>query len=237
MNLELLIANVIVGFASFVQTATGVGFAMIAVPMLVLIDLSYAPGPSLFAMMFLSVAMVVGSWSDVDRQGFAILFPGLLVGTVVASRLLGLFSESTYGLVFGLIVLTALALGRLGLAPRTTPPATAAGGFLSGLMGTMSGIHGPPLAVLYQRTEAAKARATIAFVFVFAGVLSLISLNSAGFFGRDEALAGLALLPGLTVGFVLASTGRRFISDHVARNAMLVIAATSAIILIGRSLI
>ena len=237
MTIELLIANSIVGFAGFVQTTTGVGFAMIAVPMLVLVDLSYAPGPSLFVMLFLSIAMVAGSWKDVDRQGFAALFPGLFVGTVAGSRLLGMLSASAFGLVFGFIVLGALALGRIGLAPRQSPVVNASGGFVSGLMGTISGIHGPPLAVLYQRAEPARARATIAFVFVIASVLSLISLNSAGHFGRDEVLAGLALVPGLAVGFVLASTGRRFISDRMAHNAMLAIAAISALILIGKSVL
>lgn len=237
MTIELLIANVIVGFAGFVQTTTGVGFAMVAVPMLVLIDLSYAPGPSLFVMLFLSIAMVAGSWKDVDRQGFAALFPGLFIGTLVGSRLLGMLSASAFGLVFGFMVLGALALGRMGLEPRQSPAVNVSGGFVSGLMGTVSGIHGPPLAVLYQRAEPARARATIAFVFVIASVLSLISLNSAGHFGHDEVLAGLALLPGLAVGYVLASTGRRFISDRVAHNAMLAIAAISAIILIGRSVL
>lgn len=237
MAFELLVANVIVGFAGFVQTTTGVGFAMVAVPMLVLVDLSYAPGPSLFVMLFLSIAMVAGSWSDVDRQGFATLFPGLFLGTIAGSRLLGMLSASAFGLVFGFIVLAALALGRMGFAPRQSPVVNASGGFVSGLMGTISGIHGPPLAVLYQRADPARARATIAFVFVIASVLSLVSLNSAGYFGRDEALAGLALVPGLVVGFVLASTGRRFISDSVARNAMLWIAAISAITLIGKSVL
>jgi len=237
MTIELLIANVIVGFAGFVQTTTGVGFAMVAVPMLVLIDLSYAPGPSLFVMLFLSIAMVAGSWKDVDRQGFSALFPGLFIGTLVGSRLLGMLSASAFGLVFGFMVLGALALGRMGLEPRQSPAVNASGGFVSGLMGTISGIHGPPLAVLYQRAEPARARATIAFVFVIASVLSLISLNSAGHFGHDEVLAGLALLPGLAVGYVLANTGRRFISGRVAHNAMLAIAAISAIILIGRSVL
>lgn len=237
MAFELLVANVIVGFAGFVQTTTGVGFAMVAVPMLVLVDLSYAPGPSLFVMLFLSIAMVAGSWSDVDRQGFATLFPGLFLGTIAGSRLLGMLSASAFGLVFGFIVLAALVLGRMGFAPRQSPVVNASGGFVSGLMGTISGIHGPPLAVLYQRADPARARATIAFVFVIASVLSLVSLNSAGYFGRDEALAGLALVPGLVVGFVLASTGRRFISDSVARNAMLWIAAISAITLIGKSVL
>ena len=236
MTIEVFLANVIVGFAGFVQTTTGVGFAMIAVPLLVLLDLTYAPGPALFVMLFLSIAMVAGSWKDVDRQGFATLFPGLLVGTMAGSQLLGILSATAFGLVFGCIVLAALVLGRLGLAPRTSPTVNVSGGFVSGLMGTVSGIHGPPLAVLYQRLDPAKARATIAFVFVIASVLSLISLNAAGHFGHVEAAAGLVLLPGLGVGFVLARTGRRFISDGVARNSMLAIAAISAIILIGRSL-
>ena len=74
-------------------------------------------------------------------------------------------------------------------------------------------------------------------MFVIASVLSLVSLNAAGHFGREEAVAGLVLLPGLGVGFVLARTGRRFVSDAVARNSMLAIAAISAVILIGRSVL
>lgn len=237
MTIELLVANVVVAFAGFVQTTTGVGFAMIAVPMLVLVDLSYAPGPALFVMLFLSVAMVVGSWRDVDRGGFATLFPGLVVGTLVGSRLIGVLNESTFGLLFGFIVLGALVLGQIGFAPSRSPAVNAIGGLVSGAMGTISGIHGPPLAVLYQEEEPAIARSTIAVVFVFASVLSLATLHLAGYFGREDALAGLALLPGLAVGFVLASTGRRFISDRAARTAMLGIAAVSAIILIGRSVL
>jgi len=237
MSIELLIANAIVAFAGFVQTTTGVGFSMIAVPMLVLVDLIYAPGPSLFVMLFLAIAMVLGSWRDVDRHGFGFLLPGLLVGTVVGSQVLGLLSATAFGLVFGFIVLGALALGRIGFAPEPSPVVNASGGFVSGLMGTISGIHGPPLAVIYQRSEPARARATIAFVFVIASVLSLISLYSTGHFGKEEAVAGLTLLPGLAIGFTVAHTGRRFVSDGVARNAMLAIAAISAIILIGKSLL
>jgi uncharacterized membrane protein YfcA len=236
MTVEFVVANVIVGFAAFVQTTSGIGFAMVAVPMLVLIDLSYAPGPALFAMLFLSVAMVAGAWQDVDRQGFSSLFPGLLVGTIVGSQLLGLLSAAAFGVVFGVIVLASLALGQMGFAPQRTPVVNATGGAVSGLMGTISGIHGPPLAILYQRGEMATGRATMAFVFVFASILSLVSLNLNGFFGRDEVLAGLGLVPGIAVGFVVAISGRRFISDGAAHTAMLAIAAISAVILIARSI-
>jgi len=237
MSPELLIANVIVAFAGFVQTTTGIGFAMVAVPMLVLVDLSYAPGPSLFVMLFLALAMVLGSWRDIDSGGFSALFPGLLIGTIIGSQLIGTLSASAFGVVFGSIVLAALALGQFGFSPTPSPAVNVSGGFVSGLMGTISGIHGPPLAVLYQRAEPAKARATIAFVFVFASAMSLVLLYWAGRFGGQDALAGLALLPGLAVGFLVASTGRRYISDRVARGAMLGIAAVSAVVLIGRSIL
>jgi uncharacterized membrane protein YfcA len=161
----------------------------------------------------------------------------LLVGTLVGSQLLGLLSATAFGLVFGFIVLASLALGQMGFAPERTPAANATGGFVSGMMGTVSGIHGPPLAVLYQRAEMATARATMAFVFVFASMLSLVSLHLNGFFGREEAIAGLALVPGIAVGFAVAISGRRFISDGNARKAMLAIAAISAVILILRSVL
>jgi hypothetical protein len=48
---------------------------------------------------------------------------------------------------------------------------------------------------------------------------------------------GITLLPGLVIGFVFASSGRRFIPDHVARSAMITIAAISAIVLIVRSVV
>jgi len=159
------------------------------------------------------------------------------VGTLVGSQLLGLLSATAFGLVFGFIVLGSLALGQMGFAPERTPAANATGGFVSGMMGTVSGIHGPPLAVLYQRAEMATARATMAFVFAFASILSLVSLHLNGFFGRDEALAGLALVPWIAVGFAVAISGRRFIPDGIARRAMLAIAAISAVILIVRSVL
>lgn len=237
MTPEFLIANAIVAIAAYVQTTTGVGFAMIAVPMLVLIDLSYAPGPALFVMLFLAVAMVAGSWRNVDTKGFTSLLPGLLVGTLAGSRLLGVLSPNAFGVVFGVMVLAALVVVLIGSAPKQSRGVNVGGGFASGLMGTVSGIHGPPLAVVYQRSDHAEARATIAFVFVIASTLSLVSLHRAGYFGQDEVIAGLTLLPGLVVGFVAASTGRRFVSDRVARNSMLIIAAISATVLIARSIV
>ncbi len=234
---EILLANLIVVVAGFVQASAGIGFAMIAVPLLVLIDPTYAPGPSLFVMLFLSLAMVAKARRHIDKNGLATLLPGLCVGTVAGALLLGALSPSSFGLAFGGIVLTAIVLGQFGFAPRQSRTASGVGGFCAGLMGTLSGIHGPPLAVLYQRAEPARAHATIALIFVIGSVLSLASLYAENLFGKLEFLLGLSLIPGLIAGYVLARLCRGLISDRMARNLMLVIAATSSVVLIAKSVI
>jgi uncharacterized membrane protein YfcA len=234
--LDLVIPNLIVCFAGLVQASVGIGFGMIAVPLLVLIDPIYAPGPALFVMLFLSVAMVAGGWKNIDRQGLSALLPGLAGGTVVGVLVVGGLSVSTFELVFGALVLLAVVVGQSGWAPPRRRAISGAGGFVAGLMGTISGMHGPPLAVLYQRAEPAAARATIALVFVIGSVLSLVSLNLGGLFAVREITAGLYLLPGLAAGFVLSRVGRAHISDGFARTVMSLVAAASALILIGRNI-
>ncbi len=234
---ELVLANLVVCFAGFVQASAGIGYAMIAVPLLVLIDLGYAPGPSLFAMMFLSIAMAAAERRDIDRQGLAALLPGLCLGTVAGALLLGALDPAWFGPLFGGIVLAAIAIGQLAAAPPRSSASFGAGGFVAGLMGTMSGIHGPPLAVLYQRADHARARATIALIFVIASALSLVSLALEGLFGRAQLVAGLSLLPGLALGYLLAQRSRAHISDALARAMMLIIAGASAVILIAKSVL
>lgn len=233
---QVALANLVVCVASFLQASAGIGYAMIAVPLLLLIDLGYAPGPSLFAMLFLSLTMMLAGRADIDRQGLASLLPGLCLGTVAGALLLGALSPVWFGLVFGVVVLAALAISLFVAAPPRSRASYGAGGFAAGLMGTISGIHGPPLAVLYQRADPARARATIALIFVIASVLSLVSLNLEGLFGRAQMTMGLSLLPGLALGYLLALRSRAHISDALARALMLTVAGVSAIVLIGKSI-
>jgi uncharacterized membrane protein YfcA len=230
----LLLANAVVLLACVVQASVGLGFAMIAVPMLVLIDSNYAPGPSLFVMMFLSAAMVTEGRKDIDFHGFRALLPGLLAGTVAGAIAARAISPALFEVVFGSLVLTALVVGRTHYSPPTSPVVLGAGGFAAGLMGTVSGMHGPPLAIVYRHSEPAQARATIALVLVIAGLQSLVSLHFVGRFGVYEVLAGLWLLPGLIVGYGLSILARNRIPEGVARTLMILIAATSGMILLGR---
>jgi len=230
------LANLVVMLASFVQASVGIGYAMIAVPLLALIDLALVPGPSLLAMLALSLTMLLTGWRDIDGRGLPPLLGGLALGTLAGAWSLGQLSECTFALVFGLIVLLAVGLSASLWRPPQTRPVFAVGGLLAGLMGTISGVHGAALAVIYQDAEPASARATIALIFVIASIASLASLYLAGLLDAAQRWTGMSLLPGLFAGLALARSGRRRLSPDCARWAMLVIAGSSAALLIVSAL-
>lgn len=233
---ELLLVGAITVVAAFVQTSSGVGFAMVSVPLLALVDVAYLPAPMLMASLLLSTLMSAGSRRHVVPAEMRVLLPWTCVGVVLGALALRSLPVERLGLVFGLLVLAGLAVSvlapRVPLRPATLGPT----GFASGFMGTVAGLHGPPLAALYGREDPEKARATIALVFTLGYAASLIALWLAGLLDARRALLGVALAPGTVLGFLAARGARRWIAPALARGAMLAIASTSALLLVVRSL-
>lgn len=234
---ELFLANAVVLVAAFLQAASGVGFAMVAVPLLAFIDIAYVPGPQLLAMLLLSLAMTGGGWGAIDRPGLKVMALPLMAGTALGALLLSLMDMAALGVTFSIFVLLAVIATVAGWHVTRTTPALMLGGSAAGLMGTVSGMHGPPLAVLYSRAAPVTGRSTIACVFVIGGVLSLASLHLTGMFGWHETMLGLSLLPGVVAGYaVYLAIGRRVVTDTMSRRLMLGLSAASAIALICKTL-
>lgn len=233
---ELLIANGAILLGSTVQTTTGMGFAMVSVPLLALISLDLVPGPTIFVNLFLTFLMLNDGKSTIVRREMTILLPSILVGTILGALVLSLIPTSTLGILFAFLVLLAVALTFFVDSRGLSQTGLIIGGLASGLMGTASGIHGPPLAVLYQHENIQKIRATMALVFLVAYTLSLIALGVSGEFDVEDAVVGLFLLPGLLAGFLLGKQLRQFLSQSLGRLIMLCIASASAMFLLVKSI-
>lgn len=231
----LACANAAVALAALVQASTGLGFAMIAVPLLALISFDLAPGPSLFVSLFLTLAMLGDGWSKIVRAEIGWLLPTVAVGTALGALLLNAAPRGALGVVFAVVILIAVLLSVLAPAMRLGRGTLAVGGVAAGLMGTISGIHGAPLAVIYQQEQMEKTRPTMALIFLCGSTMSLIGLASANAFGAREAMLGAMLLPGLAIGFLVAVRLRGRLSRSMGRRLMLSIAATSAIVLLVNS--
>jgi hypothetical protein len=103
-------------------------------------------------------------------------------------------------------------------------------------MGTISSVGGPPMALLYQHSGAAKLRATLAAYFVFGVVFSLVALHSVGRFGWLELKMALLLTPGMLGGFFLVKPLQSRLRESMIRPIILSLALVSGGWVIWRAL-
>ena len=103
-------------------------------------------------------------------------------------------------------------------------------------MGTATGIPGAPLVVLYQNERIEKTRPTMALVFTFSYISSLIALSFADAFSVSLAVLGLLMLPGLILGYAIGKRVRGYMTRAMGRFLMLSIASTGAVMLLLKSL-
>ncbi len=233
---SLLLANGVVILAALVQTSTGMGFGMIAAPLLALVSLEYVPGPMLFINLFLSLLMLGDGRANVVQREVAFLLPTILIGTAIGAAIVMLVPTDTLGVLFALLILVAVAVTVFAKALALTSRNLAVCGVAVGVMGTATGIPGAPLVVLYQNERIEKTRPTMALVFTFSYISSLVALSFAGAFSAQLAFLGLMLLPGLIIGYAAGKRVRGYMTKATGRFLMLSISSTGALLLLLKSI-
>jgi uncharacterized membrane protein YfcA len=230
----LAMASAIMALGSALQAALGMGLALITVPLLVLVDPGFVPGPMLFAGVALSAAMAWRERVAIARRHLSLAVLGLVAGTAVGAAALALVAGPQLPHIFGAVILLAVLLSAAGLRVPASRLALLAGGTASGVMGTMAGVPGPPIALVLQHETPARLRATLGAFFAIGGVLSIVALVLVGVFGMNELARGLALLPGTALGFLLAPRLGRRLDRQRLRIAVLAISGVSALFLVVR---
>ena len=233
----LLIASVVMIAGGLVQGSVGFGFALIAAPVLALIDPRLIPGPLIFAGFFLVILQTARERRHIDLTGLKWLVGGRLPGTIAAAAALSVLPERWMGLAFGALVLSAVVMSAGGLRIKPNPWTLVIAGTLSGFMGTISSIGGPPLAIVYQNESGARLRGTLAINFVIGTVLSLIALAAVGRFGGAELRLGLVLVPGIIAGFFLSKWTAPLLDRGYTRPTVLTLSALAALAVILRQVL
>jgi hypothetical protein len=210
------------------------GMALLAAPLLLLVDRSLVPGPMLCATMVLSIAVVFRERSAIDRNLLGVAFLGLAVGCVIGAITLAWLSGVNLANVFGAIILVIVLLSVLGLHIRATTPSLLLGGVASGILGTMFGVHGPPIAIVLQHEPPERMRGTLCAFFAVGCGISLVLLAMIGTFDVSGMEYGLALLPGVAIGFAVGPFLGRMLNRQRARIAVLTISTLSGLALLLR---
>ena len=234
--MALVLMFFIVLVASVVQATLGMGYGLAAAPLLALVDPVFVPVPTILIGMISSAA---GAWSE--RQNIhwsevknAVL--GRFFGAFCAALLLAVIVDTgVFMIVFGLAVGLAVLLSVFSLTIVKNTCSLVGMGAVSGLMGTITGVGAPPLALLYQGSYAGEARPTLAAMFAIGCLVSAVALAAIGWLGITEVVMLVLMLIPMTLG---TWVGRRYrtLVDRRYRLALLTVAGVAAIILIIRGL-
>jgi uncharacterized protein len=215
------------------QASVGFGIALVVVPLLALMNPSFVPGPMLFASLFLALIMAFRGWGAMDKRKMSQALFGLFLGTGIAALALTVISADRLPRIFGVLILIAVAISVSGIHVPLTKINLISAGLVSGIMGTVAGIHGPPVALLYQRQAGDTVRATLAVFFVIGYSTALVALSLVGRLGVQEIKVGFSFAPGVFAGYLLARFAlKRFDRGPWLRTAILSVATLSAIALI-----
>ena len=221
-----------VGFT--LQGAVGFGMGLFGSPLLILIDTRLVPGPILASTMLFTMMLALREHQAIDVAGVRWAVAGRFVGTIPAAGVLAVLPAEQLSLVFGFMVLLAVAISVSGLHVNPRPLALLMGGALSGVMGTIASIGGPPVALLYQHAPGARVRGTLSVIFLVGTVMSLLALLLVGRFGREELRLTLMLIPGALFGFLVSRRIASRLDRGHTRRAVLSVATVAGGIVIAR---
>ncbi|MEM7411215.1 MAG: TSUP family transporter [Myxococcota bacterium] len=230
-----LIALVIIAFASALQASIGFGLALVAAPLLALVDRAYVPGPILCAGLFLGAIMTVRERNEIDLGGVGWAALGRFLGIVPAGFALHWASQAAFDRMFASLVLAAVAMSVLHGNLKPKRGVVFGAGLISGFMGTITSIGGPPLALAYQSASGPRLRATLAALFALGSVASIATLAVIGRFGEAEAVRGLLLVPGVLVGVLVSGPLLPYLDQGATRPMVLGLSTLSALAVLLRA--
>lgn len=227
-GVQLVAAGTVAAVGATLQGSIGFGLNVVAAPLLVLIDTSFVPGPALAAALMLAPLVGFRDRAGLDRRGVGWILAGRVPGTVLGASAVAVLSGRGVAVAMSVMVLFDVVLSASGWRlPRTIPTMTIIGA-VSGLMGTVSSIGGPPVAMLYQDSRGAELRSTLSMIFTVGAFMSVVFLAAAGEFGMEQIRLALTLAPGLAIGFLASRWTARWLDRGFVRPVILGVSACSA---------
>jgi uncharacterized protein len=226
------IAAASVAIGAFVQGAIGLGFSLIAVPVIAFLDPQLIPVSIIMLTIPLTFYVMWRERAAVEWPGVGWIMTGRIVGTPAGLALLTLLLPPELRALIGIVTIAA-ALVTL-LAPRFDPGKTAllGAGLITGVTETATGIGGPPLAIVYQHKTGPVLRSTIAACFLIGQVVSFVAFVALGRVSMTHLLAAAMLFPALVIGTFASKHAHKGLQGPWLRRCVLLFAVVSGLALL-----
>lgn len=215
----------------WVQTALGFGMAVIAAPIIVILNPMWVPVALTLCALFLSILNTWNQRQHIEWRALPLPFITRLPGTVIGAWLLLQLSTHALQLFVAGCVLLAVAISYSGKAFHYTPKRLGLAAFISGIMGTTTSIGGPPMALVMQHGKPSNVRANLSLYFGYSCTISMISYAYIGVLNEQLLLESASFLPVCIAGFILGVKARPYIDNNERFRPLLLILCSSAAVI------
>ena len=232
MAVEVVLMLVAVAVGAVIQGSIGFGYALVAVPALVLLHPEAVPVTTLILALPMTLIMTAREWRSIDTAGFFLITGGRVVGTAVGVALLVVVPARFLSVLVGLLIVAAALMSLFRPNFEVSDGTRLVGGVASGVMSTAASLGGPPLALIYQDRSGAELRSTLSISFVLGILMSLAGLALVGKVEGHHFVLALELLPGMLLGLWASRWVVKRLDERWLRPAVLVFATVAGLVVV-----
>ncbi|PKG57924.1 sulfite exporter TauE/SafE family protein [Shewanella sp. Choline-02u-19] len=233
----LILASIIIFCGALTQSLIGFGLAVIASPLLYIIEPSLVPASVIMMGFSTAVLTLFRERGQLEFNGLQYALLGRIPGGILGATLIVIAPQPILGLAIALIVALAVGFSLMKFSIPVNRVSLFIAGILSGVFGNIAAIGGPPLAILLAGKDAGQFRAALSAFFIFSSMIALTILGFAGLLKLEHLWASLMLLPSVILGYAVAGRLVGRVDKQKTRAFTLVLCSFSALILTIKSVI
>lgn len=230
----------VVLIASLVQSTTGFGFSLLAVPLLSMaIPTEVAVVVAATLGTLTSSAQAFGERAHGDRPTIARMLVGAAVGAPFGLLLLTVATNRQLKFGLAAVIIAFLIINLRGITiERGSRAVDLVAGTISGVLNTSLSTNGPPLVMALHARHLAPPvfRGTISAVFAGTGVITVGLFLASGLYGTDERELLLVAIPTMVIGYWIGARLRPRIDPPRFRQVVMALLVATAIITLAGAL-
>ena len=234
MNTTHIVLVLLIIFAtSIVQSVSGFGFALLAVPLMVfVIDLQSAVIISSFVG---TLSNLLQSWQlrrNIEKTMTKRFLLATIIGSPVGLLLFVYANQSALKIVLGVSILFGVFVLSRGLElQHVSTLLDWAMGVLSGVLLMATSTNGPPLVFVLQarKIDPSTFRATLNVVFLVSGAFGLLMFGLAGEVLRSDVNMAAVSIPAMVLGITLGGAMRKHVRQKLFKKIVLALLAVGGV--------
>lgn len=233
----LALASLVVFLGALTQSLIGFGLAVVASPLLYIVDPDLVPGPVIAMGFTIALLTLFRERGHLEFNGLQYALLGRVPGGFIGASLLLFAPQPILGLSIAAIVAVAVILSLYKFSLPVNKKTLFGAGVVSGIFGNIAAIGGPPMAILLSGKDASQFRAALSAFFIFSSTIAMVILAITGLLELKHLWLSLMLLPSVILGYLVAGRLVGRVDKEKTKMATLVLCSISALVLTVKSVI